>query len=127
MSIYKETPIMRAESGVDLRPCDGCFVKKDASGKLQLAAAADTAPLGCVHVPGDQGQDTDYFLPSYPGIPRVKLHSTPGVVAEGTTLVLAGNGTVKAGTTGTMVAIAQESGEADALIGAILTIPTKLV
>lgn len=127
MSIYKETPIMRAESGVDLRPCEGCFVKKDTSGKLQLTAASDTVSLGCVHVPGDKGQDTDYFLPSYPGIPRVKLSSTPNVVTAGTTLVLAGNGTVKAGMSGTMVAIAQEDGEADALIGAILTIPTKLV
>lgn len=127
MSIYKDTPIMRAVSGVDLRPNEGCFIKKDASGKLILATSADTAPLGCIDTPGDKDEDTDYFLPNCPKVVRVKLHSAPGTVSEGTTLVLAGNGTVKAGTTGTMVAIAQEQGEADALIAAILTIPTKLV
>ena len=47
---------MRAESGVDLRKCEGCFVKKDTSGKLVLCDKSDI-PLGVVHVGGDEGED----------------------------------------------------------------------
>ena len=33
MAIIHQQAVMRAESGVDLRECEGCFVKKDASRK----------------------------------------------------------------------------------------------
>lgn len=126
MAIIHQQAVMRAESGVDLRECEGCFVKKDASGKLVLCTANDTAPLGVVHVGGDVGEQTDYILPAHQGIVGVRLHSSPGSVTEGTRLVLAASGTVKAGTTGTLVAVACEDGTGEQLLEAYLTLPTVL-
>lgn len=100
---------MRAESGVDLRKCEGCFVKKDTSGKLVLCDKSDI-PLGVVHVGGDEGEDTDYLLPAHQGIVGVRLSESPGSVEEGTRLVLDDGGTAKAGDTGTLVAVACEPG-----------------
>ena len=96
MAIIHQQAVMRAESGVDLRECEGCFVKKDTSGKLVLCTENDTAPLGVVHVGGDKGEMTDYLLPAHQGIVGVRLHASPGSVEEGTRLVLAAKGTVKA-------------------------------
>ncbi|PNC91713.1 hypothetical protein [Akkermansia muciniphila] len=56
----------------------------------------------------------------------VRLHSSPGSVADGTRLVLAAKGTVKAGTTGTQVAVACEDGTGEQLLEAYLTLPTTL-
>lgn len=126
MAIIHQQAVMRAESGVDLRECEGCFIKKDSSGKLVLCTENDTAPLGVVHVGGDKGEMTDYLLPAHQGIVGVRLHSSPGSVADGTKLVLAAKGTVKAGTTGTQVAVACEDGIGEQLLEAYLTLPTTL-
>lgn len=126
MAIIHQQAVMRAESGVDLREYEGCFIKKDASGKLILCTESDTAPLGVVHVGGDVGEMTDYLLPAHQGIVGVRLHSSPGSVAEGTRLVLAAKGTVKAGTAGTQVAVACEEGTSGQLLGGYLTLPTVL-
>lgn len=126
MAIIHQQAVMRAESGVDLRECEGCFIKKDASGKLILCTESDTAPLGVVHVGGDVGEMTDYLLPAHQGIVGVRLHSSPGSVAEGTRLVLAAKGTVKAGTAGTQVAVACEEGTSGQLLEGYLTLPTVL-
>ena len=126
MAIIHQQAVMRAESGVDLPECEGCFIKKDSSGKLVLCTENDTAPLGVVHVGGDKGEMTDYLLPNHQGIVGVRLHSSPGSVADGTKLVLAAKGTVKAGTTGTQVAVACEDGIGEQLLEAYLTLPTTL-
>ena len=116
---------MRAESGVDLRKCEGCFVKKDTSGKLVLCDKSDI-PLGVVHVGGDEGEDTDYLLPAHQGIVGVRLSESPGSVEEGTRLVLDDGGTAKAGDTGTLVAVACEPGAGGQLLESYLTLPTVL-
>lgn len=127
MAIIHEHAVMRALSGEDLRPHEGCAVKKDASGKLVLCAASDTNILGIVHVGGDKEDWTDYILPAHSGIVGLKLHGTPGTVAEGTTLVLAASGRIKAlpTTAGSYLAIGRacETGEADQLIEATLMAP----
>lgn len=127
MAIIHEHAVMRAPSGVDLRVNEGCAVKKDASGKLVLCAGNDTSVLGFVHVGGDVNDVTDYILPAHSGIVGLKLHGTPGTVAEGTTLVLAASGRVKALPTsaGTYLAVGTscEDGEADQLIEATLMAP----
>ena len=116
---------MRAESGVDLRKCEGCFVKKDTSGKWVLCDKSDI-PLGVVHVGGDEGEDTDYLLPAHQGIVGVRLSESPGSVEEGTRLVLDDGGTAKAGDTGTLVAVACEPGTGGQLLESYLTLPTVL-
>ena len=124
MAIIHQQAVMRAESGVDLRECEGCFVKKDASGKLVLCTENDTAPLGVVHVGGDEGEMTDYLLPAHQGIVGVRLSESPGSVEEGTRLVLDDGGTAKAGDTGTLVAVACEPGTGGQLLESYLTLPT---
>ena len=76
MAIIHQQAVMRAESGMDLRKCEGCFVKKDTSGKLVLCGKSDI-PLGVVHVGGDEGEDTDYILPAHQGIVGVRLSESP--------------------------------------------------
>ena len=126
MAIIHQQAVMRAESAVDLRECEGCFVKKDAAGKLILCTENDTAPLGVVHVGGDKGEMTDYILPAHQGIVGVRLHSSPGSVTEGTKLVLAAKGTVKAGTAGIQVAVSCEEGTSSQLLEGYLTLPPVL-
>ena len=116
---------MRAESGVDLRKCEGCFVKKDTSGKLVLCDKSDI-PLGVVHVGGDEGEDTDYLLPAHQGIVGVRLSESPDSVEEQTRLVLDDGGIAKAGDTGTLVAVACEPGTGGQLLESYLTLPTVL-
>ena len=123
MAIIHQQAVMRAESGVDLRKCEGCFVKKDTSGKLVLCGKSDI-PLGVVHVGGDEGEDTDYILPAHQGIVGVRLSESPGSVEEGTRLVLDDGGTATAGDTGTQVAVACEPGTGGQLLESYLTLPT---
>ena len=123
MAIIHQQAVMRAVSGVDLRECEGCFVKKDTSGKLVLCGKSDI-PLGVVHVGGDEGEDTDYILPAHQGIVGVRLSESPGSVEEGTRLVLDDEGTAKAGDTGTLVAVACEPGTGGQLLESYLTLPT---
>lgn len=123
MAIIHQQAVMRAVSGVDLRECEGCFVKKDTSGKLVLCGKSDI-PLGVVHVGGDAGDDTDYILPAHQGIVGVRLSASPGSVEEGTRLVLDDEGTAKAGDTGTLVAVACEPGTGGQLLESYLTLPT---
>ena len=125
MAIIHQQAVMRAESGMDLRKCEGCFVKKDTSGKLVLCGKSDI-PLGVVHVGGDEGEDTDYILPAHQGIVGVRLSESPGSVEEGTRLVLDDGGTAKAGDTGTLVAVACEPGTGGQLLESYLTLPTVL-
>ncbi len=128
MAIIHESATLRLTTGdIDLRASEGCFVTVDSSGKPSLAAAGST-PLGVVHVGGDmsEGEPTDIILPNHGGIVGVKLHSSPGTVIPGAKLVLAGNGTVKAGTTGTHVATAVKTGVAGELLEAYLVPPTTL-
>ena len=123
MAIIHQQAVMRAESGMDLRKCEGCFVKKDTSGKLVLCGKSDI-PLGVVHVGGDEGEDTDYILPAQQGIVGVRLSESPGSVEEGTRLVLDDGGTATAGDTGTQVAVACEPGTGGQLLESYLTLPT---
>ena len=123
MAIIHQQAVMRAESGMDLRKCEGCFVKKDTSGKLVLCGKSDI-PLGVVHVGGDEGEDTDYILPAHQGIVGVRLSESPGSVEEGTRLVLDAGGTATAGDTGTQVAVACEPGTGGQLLESYLTLPT---
>ncbi len=123
MAIIHQQAVMRAESGMDLRKCEGCFVKKDTSGKLVLCGKSDI-PLGVVHVGGDEGEDTDYILPAHQGIVGVRLSESPGSVEEGTRLVLDDGGTATAGDTGTQVAVACEPGTGGQLLKSYLTLPT---
>ena len=123
MAIVHQQAVMRAESGMDLRKCEGCFVKKDTSGKLVLCGKSDI-PLGVVHVGGDEGEDTDYILPAHQGIVGVRLSESPGSVEEGTRLVLDDGGTATAGDTGTQVAVACEPGTGGQLLESYLTLPT---
>ena len=123
MAIIHQQAVMRAESGMDLRKCEGCFVKKDTSGKLVLCGKSDI-PLGVVHVGGDEGEDTDYILPAHQGIVGVRLSESPGSVEEGTRLVLEDGGTATAGDTGTQVAVACEPGTGGQLLESYLTLPT---
>lgn len=118
MSIANTIPIKRAPSAIDLRPYEGCAITKAADGTVNLAASAATSISGVIHVPGNQGEMTDYFLPSYGAIIRVKLSSDPGTVNEGQELGLDTDGKWKAVTAGTGMITAQESGTADALIEA---------
>ena len=55
---------------------------------------------------------------------RKRHHASPGSVEEGTRLVLAAKGTVKAGPTGTQVAVACEKGTGGQLLEGYLTLPT---
>ena len=129
MAIIHESATLRLTNGTaDLRDAEGCFVNVDASGSPTLAPASATTPLGIVHVGGNgaNGEPTDIILPNHPGIVGVKLHSSPGTVTPGTKLVLAGNGTVKAGTSGTHVATAVKSGVANELVEAYPVPPTTL-
>lgn len=123
MAIIHQQAVMRAESGMDLRKCEGCFVKKDTSGKLVLCGKSDI-PLGVVHVGGNEGEDTDYILPAHQGIVGVRLSESPGSVEEGTRLVLDDGGTATAGDTGTQVAVACEPGTGGQLLESYLTLPT---
>lgn len=123
MAIIHQQAVMRAESGMDLRKCEGCFVKKDTSGKLVLCGKSDI-PLGVVHVGGDEGEGTDYILPAHQGIVGVRLSESPGSVEEGTRLVLDDGGTATAGDTGTQVAVACEPGTGGQLLESYLTLPT---
>ena len=123
MAIIHQQAVMRAESGMDLRKCEGCFVKKDTSGKLVVCGKSDI-PLGVVHVGGDEGEDTDYILPAHQGIVGVRLSESPGSVEEGTRLVLDDGGTATAGDTGTQVAVACEPGTGGQLLESYLTLPT---
>lgn len=123
MAIIHQQAVMRAESGMDLRKCEGCFVKKDTSGKLVLCGKSDI-PLGVVHVGGDEGEDTDYILPAHQGTVGVRLSESPGSVEEGTRLVLDDGGTATAGDTGTQVAVACEPGTGGQLLESYLTLPT---
>lgn len=125
MAIIHQQAVMRAKSGVDLRECEGCYIKKDSSGKLVLCGKSDI-PLGVVHVGGDKDEDTDYILPAHQGIVGVRLSESPGSVEEGTRLVLDDGGTAKAGDTGTLVAVACESGTKGQLLESYLTLPTVL-
>lgn len=120
MSIANTIPIKRAPSAIDLRPYEGCAVTKAADGTLNLAASAATSISGVIHVPGAQGEMTDYFLPSYSGIIRVKLSPAAGTVTEGTQLELDADGKFKAVSSGTVYAVAMETGSNDALIEAVL-------
>ena len=115
MAIIHQQAVMRAESGMDLRKCEGCFVKKDTSGKLVLCGKSDI-PLGVVHVGGDEGEDTDYILPAHQGIVGVRLSESPGSVEEGTRLVLDDGGTA--------TAVACEPGTGGQLLESYLTLPT---
>lgn len=127
MSIVNTIAIKRALSAVDLQNSEGCFVKKDANGKLILVNALADYPLGCVHVGGNVGENTDYFLGAYQGIVRVKLDSTATGVVEGTQLAITATGTVKTGVaTNIIVARACEAGTAGDLIEAYLISPFKL-
>ncbi|WP_290503333.1 hypothetical protein [Akkermansia sp.] len=123
MAIIHQQAVMRAESGMDLRKCEGCFVKKDTSGKLVLCGKSDIR-LGVFHVGGDEGEDTDYILPAHQGIVGVRLSESPGSVEEGTRLVLDDGGTATAGDTGTQVAVACEPGTGGQLLESYLTLPT---
>lgn len=126
MAIIHQHAIKRAESGVDLRACEGCAVKRNAEGKLVLCAANDTAALGIVHVGGDVGEMTDYILPGCSSIVGVKLHRDCGTVTEGVKLVLAANGTLKQAATGMAIAVACESGVGEQLVEAYLIPPAPL-
>lgn len=126
MAIIHQEAIKRAESGVDLRACEGCAVKRNADGRLVLCAASDTAPLGVVHVGGNVGEMTDYILPGNSSIVGVKLHKDCGAVTEGTKLVLAANGTLKQAATGTAIAVACEAGVGEQLVEAYLIPPAAL-
>lgn len=129
MAIIHESATVRVTNGTaDLREAEGCFVTVDAAGVPALAAASALAPLGVVHVGGNgaNGEPTDIILPNHGGIVGVKLHSSPGTVVPGARLVLAGNGTVKAGTTGTHVATAVKNGVANELVEAYLVPPTAM-
>ena len=119
MAIIHQQAVM----SMDLRKCEGCFVKKDTSGKLVLCGKSDI-PLGVVHVGGDEGEDTDYILPAHQGIVGVRLSESPGSVEEGTRLVLDDGGTATAGDTGTQVAVACEPGTGGQLLESYLTLPT---
>lgn len=116
MSIANTIPIKRAPSAVDLRPYEGCAIVKAADGTVNLAAADAANITGVIHVPGNVGEMTDYILPSYQGIIRFKLSSTPGTVTEGQELGLDADGKWKAVTDGSGKVIDQEDGTADALI-----------
>ena len=116
---------MRAESGVDLRKCEGCFVKKDTTGKLVLCDKSDI-PLGVVRVVGVEVEDTDFLLPAQQGIVGGRVSESPGSVDEGTSLGLDDGCTAKAGDSGTLVAVACEPGTGGQLLESYLTLPTVL-
>ena len=94
---------------------EGVFVKLNTAGKLELCAA-NTAPKDVYGVITDNAASEDGLnsvaLPGFAGMPVVQLHAQSGAVKDGDLLVLAANGTVKPGTTGTAVAVALEAARA---------------
>lgn len=122
--IARQTPIQAATGTTDLSAKEGFFVKAS-SGSVALLAAATDIPLGCVVDGRPTSGASAVALPG--AIVRVKCDAAPGTIALGTQLQVTAAGTVKAdvgaGTERVLVAVALESGAADALIIARLREP----
>ncbi len=123
MILYAKQIVVR-KAGADLTESEGCFVTQS-TGSVSLAAASTTPAnvFGLLHSAAAQGEEVSVLLPGFSGIPMARLHSSPGTVTPGTTLALAANGTVKAATTGTIVAVALEAGSANGLVAVRLVEP----
>lgn len=98
---------------------EGVFVKLNAAGKLELTAA-NTAAKDVYGLITDNASTADGLntvaVPGYSGAPCARLHAQSGAVQDGDQLILATNGTVKPGTTGTAVAVALESAAAGSMV-----------
>lgn len=129
MAIYHQFQSVRLTAGADLSSCEGCFVTVDgATGTANLTAATTTPDkvYGVLDGVDVKDRPVDVILPGCSGIVGAKLHSGSAAVVPGDRLVLAANGTVTKGTSGTLVAVAVGSGTAGNLTPARLVQPSTL-
>lgn len=112
MIIHQELIVVRY-AGADLSESEGCFVTcTDGAASL---AAADTKPaevFGLLDTSNTVGGRVSVCLPGFHGQPLVRLSGSTDEVQDGDTLVLADNGTVAKGASGTAVAKALSHGTA---------------
>lgn len=126
MAVYHKNQAMRLTAGADLRTSEGCFVQVDGSTSTVTLTAASTTPdkvFGLLESVDAKGNPVDIVLPGFSGIPGVRLHSGSAAVVPGDRLVLAANGTVTKGSSGTLVAIALAPAAAGQLVEARLIEP----
>ncbi len=129
MAVYHKNLALRLTAGADLSTSEGCFVQVDgAAGSVTLTAASTTPDkvFGLLESVDVKGHPVDIVLPGFAGIPGVRLHSGCAAVVPGDRLVLAANGTVTKGSTGTLVAVALAAGTAGQLVEARLLEPSTL-
>jgi hypothetical protein len=124
--ISQSDSIIVSLHAADFTGQDGKFVES-ASGADTISNAATDIPLGVI----TEGLVTrsSMALPSFGGVVKVKLHSTPGTVVRGTYLCLHTDGSVLAdpGSGGRVrVARALQAGAASELIDAYLMEPVAL-
>ena len=116
MITHQELIVVRL-AGADLSESEGCFVTCT-EGTVNLTAAA-TKPAevyGLLDTCNTEGGRVSVCLPGFHGQPVARLSSGTEEVQDGDTLVLADNGEVAKGTSGTAVAKALANGSAGELI-----------
>lgn len=104
-------------AAVDLSAAEGCFVT--CTGGAVSPTAANTAPAnvyGLLDSSNDKGGRVSVCLPGFHGMPVARLHASSTAVVDGDTLILAADGKVKKGTTGTVVAKALANAAAGQLV-----------
>lgn len=129
MAVYHKNQAVRLTAGADLSASEGCFVQVDgAAGTVTLTAASTTPDkvFGLLESVDSKDRPVDIVLPGFSGIPGVRLHSGCAAVVPGDRLVLAANGTVTKGSSGTLVAIALAPAAAGQLVKARLIEPVTL-
>lgn len=116
MITHQELIVVRY-AGADLSESEGCFVTCT-EGTVNLAAAT-TKPAevyGLLDTSNTEGGRVSVCLPGFHGQPVARLSASTDEVQDGDTLVLADNGAVAKGTSGTAVAKALDNGSAGELI-----------
>lgn len=116
MITHQELIVVRY-AGADLSESEGCFVTCT-EGTVNLTAAA-TKPAevyGLLDTCNTEGGRVSVCLPGFHGQPVARLSASTDEVQDGDTLVLADNGAVAKGTSGTAVAKALDNGSAGELI-----------
>lgn len=130
MAIYHQHQVVRLTAAADLSGSEGCFVTVNGSaGTVALATASSTPAqvFGLLADAGGAGAPVDVVLPGHAGIVGVRLHSGTSAVVPGDRLSVAANGQVtKAGSSGTLVAVALAAGSAGQMIEARLVEPVAL-
>lgn len=117
--MYYQKAIVTRPAAVDTAGMEGCFVTINASGAV-TPAAGDTDAAGVYGLlnscTDEVGGLVSVVLPGCDGIHAALVASDSAAVTDGALLVLAEGGKVKAGSTGTVVAVACGAAAAGELV-----------